>query len=121
MFRFFYRDRTPIVLRDYVFLTSKKGFLLSLDRKTGKVVWSGNLFKKSEKLKYQKTGDITSILFVSDQILITTERGYFLFLDYQNGEIINYAKVSKGFFSKPIIWNETILIFDTKMRILQFN
>jgi len=112
---------TPIVLRDYVFLTSKKGFLLSLDRKTGKVVWSGNLFKKSEKLKYQKTGDITSILFVSDQILITTERGYFLFLDYQNGEIINYAKVSKGFFSKPIIWNETILIFDTKMRILQFN
>jgi len=111
----------PIVLRDYIFLTSRKGFILNLDRKTGKIVWSGNLFKKSKKLEYQKTGDITSILFISDQIFITTERGYFLFLDYQNGEIINYARVSKSFFSKPIIWNETILIIDNKMRVLQFN
>ena len=111
----------PIVLKDYIFLTSRKGFILSLDRKTGKIVWSGNLFKKSKKLEHHKTGDITSILFVSDQIFITTERGYFLFLDYQNGEVINYAKVSKSFFSKPIVWNETILIIDNKMRILQFN
>ncbi len=111
----------PIVLKDYIFLTSRKGFVLSLDRKTGKIIWSGNLFKKSKKLEHQKTGDITSILLVSDQIFITTERGYFLFLDYQNGEVINYAKVSKSFFSKPIIWNETILIIDNKMRILQFN
>mgnify|MGYP001283289109 FL=1 len=117
----FASEMKPIVLKDYIFLTSKKGFILSLDRKTGKVVWSGNLFKKSKKLEYQKTGNITSILLVSDQIFITTERGYFLFLDYQNGEVINYAKVSKSFFSKPIIWNETILIIDNKMRILQFN
>ena len=96
----FASEMKPIVLKDYIFLTSKKGFILSLDRKTGKVVWSGNLFKKSKKLEYQKTGNITSILLVSDQIFITTERGYFLFLDYQNGEVINYAKVSKSFFSK---------------------
>tara|TARA_B100000929_G_scaffold288147_1_gene276056 strand:+ start:2912 stop:4252 length:1341 start_codon:yes stop_codon:yes gene_type:complete len=117
----FASEITPIVLKDYVFLTSGKGFLLSLNRKTGKVVWSGSIFKKSKKLEHKKTGDIISILFLSDQIFITTERGYFLFLDYQNGKVINYAKVSKGFFSKPIIWNETILIIDNKMRILQFN
>ena len=40
---------------------------------------------------------------------------------YQNGEIINYAKVSKGFFSKPTIINESIFIIDNKMRILKFN
>ena len=117
----FASEITPIVFKDYIFLTSRKGFLLSLDRKTGKIVWSGNLFKTSKKLEHQKTGDITSILFLSDQIFITTERGYFLFIDYQNGKVTNYAKVSKGFFSKPIIWNKTILIIDNKMRILQFN
>ena len=68
-----------------------------------------------------KAGDITSILLISDQIFVTTKNGYFLFLNYQNGEIINYAKVSKGFFSKPVVINETIFIIDNKMRILQFN
>ncbi len=111
----------PIVLKEYVFLVSEKGFLMSLDRKTGKVIWSHNLFKNSKKLKHNKTGDIVSILLISDQIFITTQNGYFLFLDYQNGEIINYAKVSKGFFSKPAIINETIFVIDNKIRILQFN
>ena len=92
-----------------------------MNRKTGKVVWSQNIFKNLKKLKNNKAGDITSILFVSDQIFVTTQNGYFLFLNYQNGEIINYAKVSKGFFSKPVIINETIIIIDNKMRVLQFN
>jgi len=111
----------PVVLEKYVFLISKEGFLISLDRKKGEVVWSQNLFKNSKKLKYNKAGDITSILLISDQIFLTTTNGYFLFLNYENGEIINYAKVSKGFFSKPAIINETIFIIDNKMRILQFN
>ena len=111
----------PIILKNYVFLISKNGFLITLNRKTGKVVWSQNIFKNLKKLKNNKAGDITSILFVSDQIFVTTKNGYFLFLNYQNGEIINYAKVSKGFFSKPIIINETILIIDNKMRVLRFN
>ena len=111
----------PVVLKEYVFLVSKQGFLISLDRKKGEVIWSHNLFKTSKKLKHNKTGDIVSILLISDQIFITTKNGYFLFLDYQNGEIINYAKVSKGFFSKPAIIDETIFVIDNKMRILQFN
>ena len=112
---------SPIILENYVFLISEKGFVVSLDRRNGNVIWSQNLFKNSKKLKYDKTGDITSILFVSDQIFLTTEQGYFIFLDYQNGKVLNYSKVSKGFFSKPVISNKTILIIDNKMRILQFN
>ena len=80
-----------------------------------------NIFKTSEKLKYNKTGYLTSMFLVSNKIFITTQNGYFLFFDYQNGEIINYAKVSKGFFSKPTIINESIFIIDNKMRILKFN
>lgn len=112
---------SPIILENYVFLISEKGFVVSLDRRNGNVIWSQNLFKNSKKLKYDKTGDITSILFVSDQIFLTTEQGYFIFLDYQNGKVLNYSKVSKGFFSKPVISNKTILIIDNKMRVLQFN
>ena len=111
----------PIVINENIFLVSKKGFLINLDRKNGKVIWSRNLFKNLKKLNHQKTGDITSVLFVSDQLFITTKKGYFLFAGYQNGEIINYTKVSKGFFSKPVVANENIFIIDKKMRVLQFN
>ena len=117
----FSTEISPVVLDKYVFLISKEGFLINLDRKKGKVVWSQNLFRGSKKLKHNKAGDITSILLISDQIFVTTTNGYFLFLNYQNGEIINYAKVSKGFFSKPAVINETIFIIDNKMRVLQFN
>ena len=111
----------PIVLEKYIFLVSKEGLLICLDREKGKVIWSKNIFKTSEKLKYNKTGYLTSMFLVSNKIFITTQNGYFLFFDYQNGEIINYAKVSKGFFSKPTIINESIFIIDNKMRILKFN
>ena len=111
----------PIVLEKYIFLVSKEGLLICLDREKGKVIWSKNIFKTSEKLKYNKTGYLTSMFLVSNKIFITTQNGYFLFFDYQNVEIINYAKVSKGFFSKPTIINESIFIIDNKMRILKFN
>ena len=117
----FSSNLTPLVTDNYVFFTSKEGFLLNLERKTGKIIWSRNIFDKLKKLKHKKTGDITSVLFLSNQIFLTTENGYFLFLDYQNGKIINYSKVAKGFFSKPIISNGKILIIDNKIRILQFN
>ena len=111
----------PIVLNNYIFLGTNKGLILNLNRNTGKVIWSRNIFSKLKKLKYEKTGDITSILFLSDTILVTSENGYLIFLDYQNGQIINYTKISSGFFSKPVVSSENIIIIDEKMRILQFN
>ena len=36
-------------------------------------------------------------------------------------QILEYTKVSKGFFSKPIIVNNQIYIIDRDMRVLEFN
>jgi len=112
----------PVVLREFIFLVSKDGFILSLDRETGKVIWSKNLFNKSKKLNKKTIGEINSLLLISDQIFMTTSKGYFLFANYQNGKIINYAKVDKtGFFTKPIVANKNIYIINRKMRVLVFN
>ena len=117
---------SPIVYSDnQIFLsTSFSSFLMG--SKDGSLIWEFPFSTKvapivSEKLKYNKTGYLTSMFLVSNKIFITTQNGYFLFFDYQNGEIINYSKVSKGFFSKPTIINESIFIIDNKMRILKFN
>ena len=112
----------PVALGEFVFLVSKDGFILSLDRETGKVIWSRNLFNKSKKFNKQKIGEINSLMLISNQIFMTTSKGYFLFANYQNGKIINYAKVDKtGFFTKPIVANKNIYIVNRKMRVLVFN
>lgn len=111
----------PIVLSKNIVMVSTNGFLVNIDRQTGKVIWSRNILNKLKKLTFEKTGEPISILLLSNKIFITTEKGYFIFLNYQNGEILNYTKVSKGFFSKPVISNGNIFILDNKMRILKFN
>ena len=111
----------PVVLNDLIFLISEDGFILSLNSETGKVIWSRELFKNKKKFNQKKTGEINSLMMIDDQIFITTEKGYFFFLNYQDGKIINYAKVAKGFFSKPTVANKKIYIIDKNMRVLIFN
>jgi len=112
----------PIVTDDFVFLASKNGFFLNINKKTGKVIWSKDIFKTSKKFKKNKIGDILSLILVSDQILATTSKGFFIFLDYRNGKIINYTRASRaGFFSSPVVVNQKIYILDKKMRVLIFN
>ncbi len=112
----------PVITDNFFILTSKDGFILNLDSKTGKVLWSKNLFKTNKKIKQRKIGSITSLLLVSNKILASTSKGFFLFIDYKDGKIINYAKASKaGFFSNPIIVDKKIYIIDNNLRILIFN
>ena len=112
----------PVITDNFFILTSKDGFVLNLDSKTGKVLWSKNLFKTNKKIKQRKIGSITSLLLVSNKILASTSNGFFLFIDYKDGKIINYAKASKaGFFSNPIIVDKKIHVVDNNLRILIFN
>ena len=111
----------PVLIGDNICLSSKDGFILNVEQKTGKIAWSKNIFTKLKKLSYEKTGDITSILFLSDRLFLTTENGYFIFLNFETGKIISYTKVAKSFLTKPIVKDGQIFIIDTKMRILQFN
>ena len=118
----FATDLRPIVTENFIFLASKNGFFLNTNSKTGKVIWSKDLFKNNKKINRKKIGEINSIMLVSDQILATTTKGFFLFIDYQNGKIINYTKASRaGFFSNPILVDKKIYLIDKKMRILILN
>jgi len=112
----------PTISENFFILASKDGFILNLDSKTGKVLWSKNLFKNSKKLKQKKIGSITSLLLVSNKILASTSKGFFLFIDYKNGKVLNYTKASRsGFFSNPVLVEKKIYVVDGKIRILVFD
>ena len=88
--------------------------------KNGKILWSKKL-PKTKELNLKKIGEANSLLLLSDQIFFTTKNGYLFFINYENGEILNYAKVAKGFYSKPIVANGKIYLIDKNMRLLVFN
>ena len=54
-------------------------FLLNLNKKNGKVIWSKNIFKTSKKFKKNKIGDIFSLILVSNQIFLTQARIFYIF------------------------------------------
>ena len=110
----------PVLSGRFIFLISKNGFILNSDINSGKIIWSKKLFN-SKELDINKIGEVNSLLLLSDQLFFTTKNGYFFFVNYENGDIINYAKVSKGFYSKPAVANGKIYIIDKNMRVLVFN
>ena len=81
----------PILIGDNICLSSKDGFILNVEKNSGKVIWSKKIFKKLKKLSYEKTGDVTSTLFLSNKLFLTTENGYFIFLNFETGKIISYT------------------------------
>ena len=110
----------PVISGRFIFLVSKEGFILNADITSGKIIWSKKLFE-SKEVNLERMGEITSLFLISDQLFFTTRNGYFFFINYENGEIINYAKVAKGFYSKSAVVNGKIYIIDKNMRILIFN
>ena len=110
----------PVISNDTMFLITEKGFALSANIKSGEILWSKNLFKNNE-LNLDKFGKVTSLFLLSNQIVVSTKNGYFIFMEYNDGEIKNYSKVSKSFYSKPIIINGKIYVVDNKMRVLVFD
>tara|TARA_A100000164_G_scaffold269668_1_gene241602 strand:+ start:3938 stop:5287 length:1350 start_codon:yes stop_codon:yes gene_type:complete len=112
----------PVISENFIILASNDGFILNLDIKTGKVLWSKSLFKSSDKLNPKKIGQIKSLLLASNKILVSTSKGFFIFIDYKDGKIFNFTKASgNGFFSNPVIVNKKIFVVDNKTRILIFD
>ena len=112
----------PVISENFIILASNDGFILNLDIKTGKVLWSKSLFKSSDKLNPKKIGQIKSLLLASNKILVSTSKGFFIFIDYKDGKIFNFTKASgNGFFSNPVIVDKKIFVVDNKTRILIFD
>ncbi len=110
----------PIISNRFIFMISKSGFILNVDKTNGKVIWSKKIFK-SENFNKKKLGEVYALMLLADQIFFATKKGYLFFVNYETGEIINYAKVAKGFYSKPIVSDGKILMIDKNMRLLIFN
>ena len=109
----------PLILNHYLFLVSSNNFLISINLKSGEIIYSYDLDKKIAdflKIKKKKTF-FKSIVIANDKILILLKNSYFLELEI-NGNIKNVFKLPKKIYSDFIFIDNSILYLDRKNKFI---
>ena len=109
----------PIIDGENIFFVTKNGFLVILNKNTGKVISSNNIFKilKEKKRKTQVTGFIMG----SSKIYSTTLSGLVIVSSAKTGKVEFFTKIGDPILSAPIINNGKLYILTTNSKIVGFN
>ena len=110
---------TPIVDGKNIFILTKNGFFVIMDKTTGKINSSTNILKILKK-KNQSTRIIGFILG-SGKIYSVTANGYLIVSSPISGKVEYFRKIGDPVISSPIINNGKLYILTKNSRILGFN
>ena len=110
---------SPIITRNLIFTVSNEGFLYVVEKNTGNIIRITDLFKD---YKIKKRKNIKPIGFVigNTNLYLTNTDGKIIVFDLILGNISRIEKVSKGFTSKPFIFNKNLFIIRNGS-IVQYN
>jgi len=110
---------TPIVDGKNIFILTKNGFFVIIDKFTGKINSSTNILKILKK-KNQATR-ITGFILGSGKIYSVTANGYLIVSSPISGKVEYFRKIGDPVISSPIINNGKLYILTENSRILGFN
>jgi len=109
----------PVITKRYLFAISDKDFLLAIDLKSGKLIYSYDINKKiAEFYNIKKnTVDFKNMMLVNNKIFIFLNNSYVLkFL--VNGELEQVIKLPSKINTQPIIVSDKIIYLDNKNKLL---
>ena len=109
----------PIIDGKNIFVVTKNGFFVILEKDTGKIVSSVNILKIL-KTKQQATR-ITGFIMGSGKIYSVTSNGYLIVSSPISGKVESFKKIGDPVISSPIINNGNLYILTKNSRILGFN
>ena len=109
----------PVISGKYIFILNNAGHLLCLDKNTGKIIWSKNLFKNFKKRKL-KTMQTTGLIMGSGNLYSTTNNGYIIVVSGKTGEIKKLFKVSESFLTDLIISENKLFALTGSSKLLLF-
>ena len=113
----------PIITKNNVFTFTKNDLLICIDRKTGDIRWSKNIYLSIKKpKKMRKIGEIFNLSIANDNINLFSHEGYLLSFDFRDGTSNFFGKISKhGISSVPIFSKGNMFLTDGKNKVLKFN
>tara|TARA_B100001123_G_scaffold450715_1_gene623162 strand:+ start:2928 stop:4280 length:1353 start_codon:yes stop_codon:yes gene_type:complete len=109
----------PIVNGDNIFSITDNGFLVNLDRKSGKINWSTNLLKSLKKRKQETK--ISGFVMGSGKIYSVTSNGYLIVSSASSGQVEKLKKMGDPVETSPIISDGSLFVLTSNSKILGFN
>ena len=103
----------PTLIDDYLFTISLKGYLIIIDKFSGKIIRITDLFKNikpKKKTKIKPTGFIVG----KNKIYLTTSHGRLFIIDIVTGATQSIMKIDNNKISRPTVINENLFIITDK-------
>ena len=110
---------TPIIDGKNVFLVSKNGFFINIDKDSGKIIWSTNIFKILKKRK--RDTNVTGFILGSNKIYSITYNGFLITSSAIDGKTETYNKIGDSIIADPIISDGSLYILTKNQKLMGFN
>ena len=95
------------IIGDYLVSISLEGFLIILEKKSGKIIRVTDIFQNLKKKKQIKpTGFIVGL----DEIYLSTSNGRLMIVNIETGKTTSTIKVDSEKISKPFIQNKNLFL-----------
>ena len=110
---------TPIIDGKNVFLVSKNGFFINIDKDSGKIIWSTNIFKILKERK--RDTNVTGFILGSNKIYSITYNGFLITSSAIDGKTETYNKIGDSIIADPIISDGSLYILTKNQKLIGFN
>ncbi len=116
---------TPIIDEKNVFVITKNGYLINIDRKLGNIIWSTNILTSSSTsfLNFLKEGsttlraNVTGSVMGSGKIYSLTSNGWLIVCSAVTGIVESAEKLANEFFISPIISDGSLYLLSSKPKL----
>tara|TARA_B100001059_G_scaffold235983_1_gene284044 strand:+ start:3312 stop:4640 length:1329 start_codon:yes stop_codon:yes gene_type:complete len=112
----------PLVIDDYIFLISKNNLLISMNIKTGKIIYSYDLNRLISKFlnTKKKSVNFKKIMLANNKLIIFSKNAYILKIDL-TGILESVDKLPSAMNTHPIIIDNTLLYVNNSNKLVSVN
>jgi outer membrane protein assembly factor BamB len=99
----------PTIIDNLIFTVTNEGFLIVIEKQTGKIIRITNIF---DQIKKKKRSKITPVGFImgNENIYLTTDNGLLILIDIKSGKSTSILKIDNNKISRPAISKNNLFI-----------
>ena len=99
----------PTLVDSYIFTISLEGYLIIINKNSGKIIRITDIFNN---FKYKKRSKIKPSGFIlgTNKIYLTTDNGRLLIIDYKTGRTVLTLRIDNEKVSRPFVLNQNLFL-----------
>ena len=102
-------DLRPTLIDNYIFTVSLEGYLIVMEKLSGNIIRSTDIFKNFKPKKRSKIEPVGFIVGINN-IYLTTDNGRLLVIDIITGVTSSILKIDNDKISRPFVLNKNLYI-----------